>query len=451
MIPSMVVALCTATFSRVKAFCIPLAHRVASSVAEQRRHASVAAVDAAFHRIEAAGLWGEIKVKISDGGQSTRLSEQLAAICRSVAWPDNQQNARHWLWCVVVVMWLAIPFDTIAIPHAFTQIVLGHGVLSTVVLALALRAWKHERSEMFQGISACLVIVTVMVAAAMTGNAAGGADFERFLVLAFFAMLTGLFLLPLSTFWMVVVAVVLNACFVLFQAMSLSIGDASGWLFTLYLSAFNVAIVFTRYLFDRRQTETILLRLNEAHTSHLMRRMALTDALTGLRNRKAMTDEFTRLIGEAPSGTVLSVAMIDIDDFKRLNDTLGHAAGDQALRSVGALFANFSKATGAICGRIGGEEFLVLLPGLEAEAARQALGGVMRQLDGMNLPNPGSRVTDRVTLSVGLVTTTLGEGAPHPDQESLMQRADVALYESKNSGRNRITSVSMSSIELMSI
>ena len=411
----------------------------------------MAAVDVAFHRIEAAGLWDEIKARISDGGPSSTVSDELAAICRSVAWPDNQQNARHWLWCVVVVMWLAIPFDTIAIPHAFTQIVLGHGVLSTVVLALALRAWKHERSEAFQGVSACLVVVTVMVAAAMTGNAAGGANFERFLVLAFFAMLTGLFLLPLSTLWMVVVAVVLNASFVFFQAMRLSIDDASGWLFTLYLSAFNVAIVFTRYVFDRRQTGTILLRLNEAHTSHLMKQMALTDALTGLRNRKAMTDEFATLIGKAQSGTVLSVAMIDIDDFKRLNDTLGHAAGDQALRSVGALFAAFSKASGAICGRIGGEEFLVLLPGVEAEAARQALGGVMQQLDGLNLPNPGSRVAERVTLSVGLVTTVLGEGLSHQNEESLMQRADVALYESKNSGRNRITSVSAFPAELASI
>ncbi len=415
------------------------------SAVDRKELANGLSVEAALRRIAAEGLWSEFERKSQEGGRISRLSAPLAAICRLVAWRDNRQDATHLFWCVTVIMWLSIPFDYSLAPYAVTAIVAGHGVLTTLALALALRAWRHPRLEWMQNASASLFAFVVMIAAIMTGHRVGGPNFERFVLVGFFGMTTGLVLLPLTTPWMALVTFVLNVCFVVSQSINPAVDGASGFLFTLYCSAISVVVIWARYQINRRQIRATLSRLREAHSKRLMREMAHTDALTGLRNRKAITDEFARLIGEARPGTVLSVAMIDIDDFKKLNDTLGHASGDEALRSVGSLFSDFARTSGAVCGRIGGEEFLALLPGAGAEAATRAVESLMRDLDRMNLSNPGSRVADRVTLSVGLVTASLGEGRRH-HQESLMRDADLALYEAKNAGRNRIVAVAASSL-----
>ena len=416
-----------------------------SSAGEPKPRFSGLSVEAALEYLDAEGLWAEIGAGRPKSLWLSNYSARIAAVCRSVAWPENQQIARHWLCCALFIMLVGIPFDYIAIPQAIMAILLGHGPLTVLAFAFAYRAWRDERSDHYQGLSSCLFAAAVMVAAAMTGSQAGGPNFERFIVLGFICMATGLALLPLTIRWRWLYAASLNGQFILWQILSPMADDATKWLFTFYCSSFVLACVLTRYVFDNRQIEMTILRLKEVRNSHLMKQMALTDALTGLRNRKAMMGEMATLLANAQPGTLLSVAMIDIDDFKRLNDTLGHAAGDEALKAVGSMFAEFSKASGAICGRIGGEEFLVLLPGADTDAATHELEGAMRQLERMNIPNPGSRVTNRVTLSIGLVTTTLGAASPS-EEEILMRHADVALYESKNAGRNRITSLDPSAL-----
>ncbi|MCK5932837.1 MAG: GGDEF domain-containing protein [Fulvimarina manganoxydans] len=419
------------------------------SAARQKQRLNGFTVETALEYLEAEGLWKEIEEPTAQRGTMLKYSGRVAAICRSVAWPENQQTAKHWLWCALTIMVLAIPFDWIAFPHALAAILLGHGPMTLAAFILALRAWRDERSELAQGLTGSLFGVCVMVAAALTGSQAGGANFERFVVLAYLGLATGLALLPLNAIWRWAYAGALNVSLIVCQFFNPLMDGIAGWLFTLYFSAFLLACVFTRYAFDFRQIEMTILRLKEARSTQLMKRMALTDALTGLPNRKAMMGDMARLLDEAQSGSQLSVAMVDIDDFKRLNDTLGHAAGDEALKSVGSVFMACANASGAICGRIGGEEFLLLFPDTDVDAATRALEEAMRHLDRLNIPNPGSRVADRVTLSVGLVTATFGDGAePHADQ--LMRVADIALYESKNAGRNRITFMNPSAVDLES-
>ncbi|QRE74075.1 GGDEF domain-containing protein [Methylobacterium aquaticum] len=200
-----------------------------------------------------------------------------------------------------------------------------------------------------------------------------------------------------------------------------------------------------------RQMRAALFRVTEARSRHLLKEshdrlhvMAFTDALTGLRNRKAIGEDLAGLLRDSPVGEALSVAMIDIDDFKHLNDSQGHQAGDRALRAVGSLLLDFSRAHGAACGRIGGEEFLVLMPRTTADDARSRIEVIVQDLDRMDIPNPGSRVADRVTLSAGLVTAATGT-AEGGQPELLMRRADIALYDAKKRGRNRIVTATASS------
>ena len=164
------------------------------------------------------------------------------------------------------------------------------------------------------------------------------------------------------------------------------------------------------------------------------RRAVLHDPLTGLLNRRGMDMHFDGLIGEGDEHPTLSVLMVDIDHFKSFNDKFGHAVGDAVLRNVAKAIGECIRSTDHAV-RYGGEEFLVILPdaaleqALEiAEKIRTKIGTLrlVRRRDNLSLPP--------LTVSVGVAVLRNGE-----DAETVVIRADGALYESKNGGRNRVT------------
>jgi diguanylate cyclase len=164
----------------------------------------------------------------------------------------------------------------------------------------------------------------------------------------------------------------------------------------------------------------------------LVQGLALSDPLSGLLNRRGFEQQLRRL-GE-PDLHGCSLLIIDIDQFKIVNDTHGHLFGDKVIVAVGDVLRNCVGERGAIA-RIGGEEFAVLLPnvaaGVAAELAERIRAAVQRgrtrRADG------GARVGD-VTVSIGVA-----EGVSGEDFETLLARADRALYNSKSAGRNRVT------------
>lgn len=180
-----------------------------------------------------------------------------------------------------------------------------------------------------------------------------------------------------------------------------------------------------------------MLRLRErqlalAEANDQLYRLANTDALTGLANRR----RFLERLGADLDHSVrherpLCLAMIDCDHFKDINDTYGHDAGDKVLRSLaGTLFKTLRK--GDVAGRLGGEEYAMILPETNVQGAVIACERIMHVIRGQDVEAGTHRI--HYTVSLGLTDA----GAPGDTVDHVLKRADMAMYEAKRAGRDRI-------------
>ncbi len=155
-----------------------------------------------------------------------------------------------------------------------------------------------------------------------------------------------------------------------------------------------------------------------------------TDALTQVANRRGLLQAFEAESSRAQrEGAALAVGLIDIDNFKKLNDSLGHAAGDEALKALATTVKQSLRPMDHVA-RFGGEEFVVLLPGTTRDDAQALLARLQRQLSASLFMHEGREVF--VTFSAGVTALRAGEAL-----DAALERADRALYEAKRSGKNR--------------
>jgi diguanylate cyclase (GGDEF)-like protein len=159
------------------------------------------------------------------------------------------------------------------------------------------------------------------------------------------------------------------------------------------------------------------------------RALSRTDPLSGLMNHRAFYEESARLLALCRRGRrPVTLAYLDLDDFKLVNDSQGHLAGDDLLRAVGQVLHSTLRSSD-LTARLGGDEFAVLLPELSPAEAGQALH---RLRDAISQVVGGFSST--VTVSIGAVTTM----APPDDVETMVLKADTVMYEAKRAGKNRL-------------
>jgi len=152
---------------------------------------------------------------------------------------------------------------------------------------------------------------------------------------------------------------------------------------------------------------------------------AQSDPLTGLANRRAMSAALETLTQTQRPYAVLA---LDIDHFKRVNDTFGHDVGDDALKQVAAIIAANSREQDLAC-RAGGEEFVLILPEANLEVAREIAERIRHTIATTPVPQVGT-----LTISIGVASRSIET----PTAESVLKRADQQLYHAKESGRNRV-------------
>jgi diguanylate cyclase (GGDEF)-like protein len=196
-----------------------------------------------------------------------------------------------------------------------------------------------------------------------------------------------------------------------------------------------------RELSERRRAEEELRGANARLSGQLaeiealqarLREQALRDALTGLFNRRYLTETLQRELSRcAREHRPLSVVMLDVDHFKSLNDASGHEAGDRMLQALAGLLSEQIRNEDVAC-RYGGEEFVIVLPGASAEAAALRAEDWRVAVLGLSLDHQGTMLGLRVSMGVAESPVH----ATHADD--LLRRADMALYEAKRQGRNRV-------------
>jgi len=189
-----------------------------------------------------------------------------------------------------------------------------------------------------------------------------------------------------------------------------------------------------------------ILRLNAAYCTMVqrvqitledLRQATLTDPLTGAPNRKLMLQEGPRLIeATLRAGKPVSFFMLDLDHFKNVNDTYGHAAGDEVLRAFSQALS-VRVRTSDIFARMGGEEFAVLAPNAGLEEALELGERIRKAVEDLRIPVQGSELS--ITVSIGVATTTAAVRTT-TTLGALVACADKAMYEAKGAGRNRVVS-----------
>ncbi|HEY8537409.1 MAG TPA: diguanylate cyclase [Steroidobacteraceae bacterium] len=187
---------------------------------------------------------------------------------------------------------------------------------------------------------------------------------------------------------------------------------------------------------EQRNEELSRLRFTLEMTNQRLKRLVAVDALTGIANRRhfdrALQRELRRTRREQQP---LSLVFLDLDEFKRFNDTYGHARGDEVLRSVARTLDETFRRGGDLVARYGGEEFAVILPGVDGRRASLYAERLRRRIWRLGIAYGASNVADRVTISGGVATVAPSHVV---SAETLLLAADRALYRAKCLGKNRI-------------
>lgn len=198
----------------------------------------------------------------------------------------------------------------------------------------------------------------------------------------------------------------------------------------------------TRDITEQKRHRTELQQVNEQLARQLqeiqelqsrLQEQAIRDALTGLFNRRYLDETLPRELSRAKrDGYPLALIMVDIDHFKQVNDTYGHSAGDEVIRSLGAILRRGAREGDIVC-RYGGEEFIIALPRMNVEAALVRAEKWRMEVEAILVRHGDFDI--RFTISAG------ASGYPDhaTEHENLIECADLALYMSKNDGRNRVT------------
>ncbi len=210
------------------------------------------------------------------------------------------------------------------------------------------------------------------------------------------------------------------------------------------VSATTMATLIANYMMERDERINYLLTIKErglvrelSGVHERLKQLSRSDGLTGLFNRRHFQEYYQHVWERAQyDQSPVSVLMIDVDHFKKYNDRYGHPAGDECLRQVASVLEAQVRRPGDLVARYGGEEFIAVLPNTDADAAAAVAERVRQAIGALNMRHEASPTHPVVTLSVGVASC---QADFLLKSTALLTASDEALYQAKNTGRNRVS------------
>jgi diguanylate cyclase (GGDEF)-like protein len=385
-------------------------------------------------------VMAETETLLSGRTRDVHLKGKLAEAFRQRTWRQTAKIIRSWMLWVILLDLMMLFLSLLLLPRELAMAMLVPAALIVPAALLVIFSWWERRSELVLATTLIGGMLVILLSVAAMGMGGDGVLFERYLHIMLFVAITGVVIFSIPFTQTVVIAASAMAIYLAFQ---LGIADAeltttlSGFIF--FASGIGATVLARRTMNILAQKSFLLELRDRRHLAELsqsnrrLERLSKIDGLTGAANRHYMRERMEALSREDREVALL---MCDIDDFKPLNDQLGHMEGDRCLVEVARIIMDRTRTEADCVARFGGEEFLVLLPDADEEAALTVAERIREAVAAAGLPNPGSRVASTVTLSVGVAAGSTRE-AGHALEE-LQLRADTALYAAKRTGRNRV-------------
>jgi diguanylate cyclase (GGDEF)-like protein len=403
----------------------------------------------AVPRDDAAGvaitpaLEAETERLLSQRTRDIQFSPEMVRAYRKKDWPQRSKIARAWMVWVALIAMAFVPISYLLAPDFLILTSAISGILVPALHGCVYLVYRKPRSAALEGLSLVLLMSSVMLAYGVLAVTAGGSDYERFLTCILYVNTIAIVVFNVEYVWtlcLMVCSTTMFFCFEIFNpAINLEEAVGTAVFYTMGIYAATIA----------RKTQSILgqkaflLSLRNQYRSDALKRanhqleiLATRDPLTGLGNRRSATELIEKLWrGPAiPKGSIAFI-MADIDLFKRLNDTAGHAAGDECIRQVAKAIEGSVRLSDDAVFRYGGEEFLVVLARVSPDLAWTIAQRIRGSVEALGIVNPGIHPEDGVA---GVVTISLGVAFAQEDAapETVAKWADDALYDAKRGGRN---------------
>jgi len=203
----------------------------------------------------------------------------------------------------------------------------------------------------------------------------------------------------------------------------------------------NMALVIAGILISVLVAVVVQNRIEIGQKNEYFKNMAVKDTLTSVYNRRYV-DENTDLLIKSISraNSILSLMMIDLDFFRKYNETYGHEKGDNCLKNIAKVLTLSFKRDNDVIARYGGDEFIVILPYTDEKGANMIADRLLKNISDFNIPHEKSEISDRVTVSIGVVT---GGSNFSLTGENYINKANEALMISRQNGHNRYTLLNM--------
>jgi diguanylate cyclase (GGDEF)-like protein len=390
---------------------------------------------------ELAALGGDVDMVLERGSRGLRFPPRLEEAFER---ETGEARTRYLVASGLVALLIYDLFlitDRMMIPDVFgTALIVRLAILTPIALLTFLAVWRGPSPFLRESMEAAITVlasVSVMYLFVIS-NSANATYYHPGLSLV---LMFGNVVVRLRFWFALVASVATIMAYIVTQGAFGTLSLDVGVTYVMYLCATAIFTLIANYTIERDQRFEYLVSLRErcqrvaltavnTRLSELSRR----DPLTGIANRRALDDYLERMPGR-PRQDAIAVVMLDIDHFKLFNDHYGHQGGDECLQRVAHTIRDSLHRSGDMVARVGGEEFVVVLPGADVRAAADIADNIRQRVVELGIPHELSPDLKYVTVSAGVAALDPAKAA---DAKAILAEADAALYRAKAGGRNRV-------------